>query len=465
MNLLNTLTLAADEEQLRLRPLPEHAVASQAEHLRQHYALLLAAVLTAQPAVSEPQTRLLRLLLDSLKLGDIRGQLFEQARELTPEPLLEAARLIREAGFAHHLLLDVLVLLRLDAPLNDEAAHLAGELAAFLGLNETELTTRAIDASEILGLDVDAQVNARFDVAKEGAEDIVNTLTPPDIFSLADFWPGQLRLPLTRQALRAGLEGGLWVLDSDLDVDFAWQANKAILFFHNNATLNTFAKQGDVKITGCRLANAVLDFHGNCNIVLNDCDWQGNYNPKLNRTALHVVSGNEVKIFNCRFSTVNARAILAEAALTIESSDFQCCGHFDMNGGAVFLADYFKRITNCRFDRCLASKGGAIWVEDLYNVHTCEFVACQSMSLSKQNAGDVAVYATKNTQNPVLANCIFRQTSISVGNSSSNYTHGGRKIAVDCKFVDSVMYYHANHQALATTNCTFERSHVKELAL
>ena len=159
MNLLDTLTRAADEEQLRLRPLPTHAAATQAEHLRQLYALLLASVLTAQPAVSEPQTRLLRLLLDALKLGDIRGQLFAQARELEPAPLLEAARLIREAGFAHHLVVDVLVLLRLDAPLGDEAARLAGELAAFLGLTETDLATRAGDASDILGLNTTKALN------------------------------------------------------------------------------------------------------------------------------------------------------------------------------------------------------------------------------------------------------------------------------------------------------------------
>ena len=91
MNLLDTLTRAADEEQLRLRPLPEHAAATQAEHLRRHYALLLAAVLTAQPTVSEPQTRLLRLLLDALKLGDIRGPLFEQARKLTEHVKVVAA--------------------------------------------------------------------------------------------------------------------------------------------------------------------------------------------------------------------------------------------------------------------------------------------------------------------------------------------------------------------------------------
>jgi hypothetical protein len=455
MNLLNTLTLAADEEQLRLRPLPEHAAASQAEHLRQHYALLLAAVLTAQPAVSEPQTRLLRLLLDSLKLGDIRGQLFEQARELTPEPLLEAARLIREAGFAPHVLVDVLVLLRLDAPLSDETAQLAGELAAFLGLSEAELATRATDASEILGL------NAGNEVSRN---DGGNTSGVPALlwFSLADFWPGQLRQPLTNQALRAGLQGGLWVLDRDLDVDFAWRANDAILFFSNDAILNTFAKEGEIKLTGCRLAYAVLDVHGNCCITLERCNWQGDYNPKLNRTALHVIGGRKTRISNCNFSTVNARAIYANTELAIENSNFTCCGHGDMDGGAVLLSNNSRSITNCRFDRCLASRGGAIWVEDLYNVRTCEFVACQSMSLSKQHAGDVAVYATRNTRNPVLTNCIFRQTSISAGDS---YYENYRLIAVDCKFIDSTLIFSKLNTQKLATNCTFERSQTKDKAL
>ena len=58
MNLLNTLTAAADEEQLQLHPLPEHAAVAQEEHFRRHYALLLAAMLTSQASISEPQTRL-----------------------------------------------------------------------------------------------------------------------------------------------------------------------------------------------------------------------------------------------------------------------------------------------------------------------------------------------------------------------------------------------------------------------
>lgn len=215
MNLLETLARAADEEQLKLHPLPEHAAANQAEHLRQHYALLLAAVLTSQASISEAQTRLLRLLLNSLKLGDIRAQLFEQARALEPAPLLEAARLIREAGFAEHLLVDMLVLLRLDAPLTDEAARLAGELAAFLGLDETVLATRARDAVEILGLDV-ASTDAN------PTEDAPAPAHSPILISLAQYWPARLRQPLTLEALKAGLQGGIWELSEDMAVHFPW---------------------------------------------------------------------------------------------------------------------------------------------------------------------------------------------------------------------------------------------------
>ena len=113
--LLDLLRRAADAEQVRLQPLSAHAASEEEEHLRQHYALVLAALLTAQPQVSEPQSRLFMLLLDALQLGDQRAPLFEQARELAPDTLLEAARLIREQDYAEELLVDALVLLRLDA--------------------------------------------------------------------------------------------------------------------------------------------------------------------------------------------------------------------------------------------------------------------------------------------------------------------------------------------------------------
>lgn len=466
MNLLDTLTLAADEEQLRLHPLPVHAAATQSEHLRRHYALLLAAVLTAQPAISEPQTRLLRLLLDALKLGDIRGQLFEEARKLEPAPLLEAARLIREAGFAHHLIVDVLVLLRLDAPLDDEAARLVGELAAFLGLNETKLAMRAADAAEILGLNANEDRNTSADGADAGKEGDGNGEAEepaPERFSLAEFWPAHLRQPLTVEALRAGLKGGAWVLDTGMTVDFPWQAQDAVLFFRNGAVLSTASDQGEVKLTGCRLVDAVLSFTGKCRILLERCDWRGDYDPKPERTALKT-SGSALTVTNSQFSTRNARAIsVTENTLNLTGCRFIRCGHAELNGGAVYhFSGYSRTIENCYFDRCLASYGGAIYVYRLYGVHQCEFVACQSRALQNQGAGDIAVYAEENSKNPVITRCVFRHTSIYVGDSYHGYN---RKIAVNCQFINGNLYHYRNdhHTFNAGGIFTFGRVIGKEL--
>lgn len=464
MNLLNTLTLAADEEQLRLHPLPEHAAASQDEHLRRHYALLLGAVLTAQPAVSEPQTRLLRLLLDALKLGDIRGELFEQARAPEPAPLLEAARLIRETGFAHHLMVDTLVLLRLDAPLGDEAARLAGELAAFLGLDESALATRAGDASEILGLDANenGSVNSGADKDAGGDDDEDDFSAAKHPLSLADLWPSRLRQPLTADALRSGLQSGLWLLDANLDVDFPWQANDAILVFRNSATLNIFAKKGVIKMSGCRLVDAAFDIHGACNIVLERCNWQGDYDPVAKRTTLNSI-GQALTVTDSQFSTRNARAIAVQNNdLNLTGSRFTRCGHAELDGGAVWHSDHNRTIENCRFDRSLASRGGALWVNELYGVNKCEFVSCESRGLRDKNAGDIAIYALKNTASPVLTGCVFRHASINVGNSLAGR---GRKIAVDCQFISSNLYYEKNDFHAFADDCTFIKGSFHEKRL
>jgi hypothetical protein len=452
MNLLDTLTRAADEEQLRLKPLPEHAAATQEEHLRRHYALLLAAVLTAQPTVSEPQTRLLRLLLDALKLGDMRGPLFEQARELEPETLLEAARLIREAGFAHHLVVDTLVLLRLDAPLGDEAARLVGELAAFLGLDESGLATRAQDAGDILGL------NPSLETEKEGCADLSgkeeaagDDVEAPSL--QAELWPGRLSQPLTAAALRKGLQGGLWLLDANLDVGFPWQANDAILFFRNGATLNTFAKEGQIKLADCRLVDAALAFQGACSVTLERCVWRGNYAPEAECTALNS-NGPALNVHDCEFSTRNARAIAALGnELTLTESRFTHCGHEGLNGGAVRHSDHGRIIRNCLFDRCLAAHGGAIFVGTLRSVEKCEFVACRSVGLQGKSAGDVAVYAKYAAAPTAISGCVFRQTSLVIGDA---YAGSNAKFVCSTRFQQGNVYYHHRYShSQITYDCSF----------
>ena len=458
MNLLDTLTRAADEEQLRLRPLPDHAAASQPEHLRRHYALLLAAVLTAQPTISEPQTRLLRLLLDALKLGDLRGTLFEQARELTPEPLLEAARLIREAGFAHHLVLDALVLLRLDAPLGDEAARLAGELAAFCGLDEHQLATRAADAFEILGLD-----------KAENSTDAEDPDAPRPLL-LAEIWPNRLRQPLTREALRSGLQGGLWLLDANLDVDFPWQANDALLIFKNGATLNTFAKEGEIKITGCRLVSAVLDFQGACSIALERCDWQGNYDPEAKRTVLHS-DGQSLMVADCNFSTRNARVICVKNNnLILKKNYFTHCGHAEIRGGAIcWMAGELKygswypdrkftaEIKESRFFNCIGESSAAIFMGQLQGISECEFVKC--FATGQRGAKNIAINSFQNgPKNRSIEKSSFRDADLFL-----YYTSSSGLIINQCQFQGGTVYVYKPHTEMTflsenIAKCNFEIS-------
>lgn len=441
MDLLNMLTLAADEEQLRLLPLSEHAAASQGKHLCQHYALLLASVLTAQPAVSETQTRLLRLLLDALKLGDIRASLFEQARELSPDLLIEAARLIREAGFAQHLVLDALVLLRLDAPLNEEVTRLAGELASFLGLDEGQLATRAKDAAEILGLNALPPEGSPTSATKTWNGEVeAPSATAERQPSLADSWPAQLRQPLTAEALQKGLNGGVWVLESDLIVHEPWQAEDAVLFFRNGASLTSFTNN-NICLSGCRLFDPVMNCRGMGEIKLDRCEIWGNYDPADKRTVLKLNKGI-LTITNSRFSTRNAQTIaVQDGNFTVRGSRFTCCGHVELDGGAIWC-NYTLEVVNCHFESCLAARGGAIWTTLLSRtVEHCEFIACESVALKEGMTGNIAVYAEKNTCNPVLNKCVFRHTSINVGDS---YAGRGRNIVDGCFFVNANLYYYGN---------------------
>lgn len=436
MSLLDTLTRAADEEQLRLKPLPEHAVAQQPEHLRRHYALLLAAVLTSQSEVSDAQTRLLRLLLDSLKLGDIRGPLFEQARELKSEPLLEAARLIREAGFAQHLVVDVLVLLRLDAPLGEEAVRLAGELAAFLGLEETVLAKCAGNTVDILGLssgvyEADSSLS---DKEGEDAEDSAHGVS-----LIAELWPSRLPQPLTADALREGLQGGLWLLDANLNVDFPWQANDAILVFLNGATLSTFAKKGDVKLIDSRLIDAVLDFQGKCSITVERCNWEGDYDPHAQYTTLNSI-GQTVNVIDCQFSTRNARAIsIQNGGLTLKGCRFNRCGHSKLNGGAIEnLGSQKKSIQDCSFFECQGLMAGAIYVEYLNGIKCCQFFACSCIYESFMKEGelrDYAIYCGNYKDLEAIENCVFQNTSLSL------YIRVSVIVARGTQFINSSVYY------------------------
>ena len=436
--LLEILRHAADAEQLRLKPLPPHAAAQEEEHLRQHYALLLAALLTAQPQVSEPQSRLLILLLDALQLGDRRAALFEQARELAPETLLEAARLIREHHYAEELLVDALVLLRLDKPLSNETAQLLGELASFLGLDEATVQRRSLYAALILGLGGRSE-------------------------HLVKIWPDRIHCtPLTNETLKQELHGGVWYW-SGRQSGFSSnsiQANNAVLIFEPGASIY-FLGRGAHHLKNCYLQDACLMFDGGP-VTLDNCDWQGDYATK--QSAL-VCYRSPLTVTRSRFATRNTTAIKCRSSLTVRTSQFTACGGPKSSAGAiVHESTGDQTIVDCRFEECVGSVAGALHVDYLQHVTGCEFIACSSTAFKE--VPDLAVATEKQAQgNPAVTASVFRDCSLSIGDAS--WEHNRKKTLVTASQFHNGNLYYQHERGLNTIHscCTFTGSQVIEKEL
>ena len=428
MQLIDQLTRAADEEQLLLQPLPPHSAVGQEEHLRRHYALLLAALLATQPQVSEAQNRLFLLLLHSLQLSDIRAALFEEARALENDTLLETARLVRTADLAGNLLLDTLILLRLDAPLSDEGVRVVGELAAFLGVDAADVQMRAGNAAEILGL-VEASAN-----------------------KLAGLWPEYMPRRLTAEALEKGLQGGLWLLDADLSVNCAWQATDAILAFAPGVTLHTDNHKGKVSIKQCQLYQPQLNFVGAGSVVLESCSFDGDYIESgiaLKSTNVAVMANN------CNFSTRNTCTFsITGAGFEISDCKFSDCGSENSLAGAIYYKseNSSPSIQKCKFENCTGTKAGALWMFYLIGISGCEFISCKSTGINGVN--NIAVYTSNQTQGgPALTECSFRDCSLNIGNA---YYNTGMIFVKNSQFHNGNLYYNNKYSKNTIhSNCVF----------
>lgn len=467
-NLISFLANAADAEQVRLQPLPCHGIANEEEHLRRHYALILAALLTAQEQVSETQSRLFVLMLDAMRLGDTRAALFDQARTLEAEALLEAARLIRAAQWEEELLVDALVLLRLDEPLSNDVAQVVGELAAFLGLESTKVKLRASHSAQILGLG-------------DNGND-----------QLAKHWPKGIPYALTKEDLQKGLKGGLWYLDQDLAVNFHWQAEGAVLIFAPGVTLNTAAPGGATRLQGCHLQDAGLVFTGAGSLTLDHCDWQGDYAaPRIALESQRI----GVTVTHSRFATRNANALTVnQADLNVSESQFTACGVAQYAAGAIVHSDNTRKIKDCRFEECVGSYAGALRFNNLYGVENCEFIACHSSkpkygsavaqtaptsalsafpftvtaisnsSNVREEVTDLAIYTENEAQvGPAVTACVFRYCSLSIG---SAYWSFGKTFVINSQFHNGNLYFHTKEgRNTVQAGCTFTGGQVIEKRL
>lgn len=111
--------------------LPSHSIANEDRLLREYYAVLLAVILLQDGKVSQIEQQVFSLLLSSLNLSGKEAQFLEEASALTIEKLQFIL-----SSFAHQetiqtaWLLDALVLMRIDSPLNDISITTIGEMCS-----------------------------------------------------------------------------------------------------------------------------------------------------------------------------------------------------------------------------------------------------------------------------------------------------------------------------------------------
>jgi hypothetical protein len=432
---LETPKLLQDLDALRLErlPLPLHFANCGDEHSRETYATLLAALLLANGAVSDNQSRLFKLLLSSLQLGQIQARLFEQAQALNQDKLREFFRVIDSHQLAASFFLDALVLCRLDQPLVEAQHQILSELVDLLYLAEQDLPILANLAALVLGLACDADFASDFDfrlATERGA------LLPykTDVIHPLDYrrycvWGEFLYPTLSVEQLKKGVPAGRWLVTEPLQISNGWTLNNVTLCFTETGSLQTTGS-GVVKISGCHFEKPLMQFEGDLSCSITESTIRGIYSKQEPVTALSFQTVTKVHLSQVAISTRHARAILSkDTMLAIDDCQFTECGNEKINGGAIASQYTLPRenkvspllINGSQFSHCIARIGGAIRVDELGKANmitNTAFMHCTAVAYQDEKYPDFgggAIFTDSSTGFEFFAGCSFEESSLYFG--------------------------------------------------
>ncbi|WP_298723073.1 hypothetical protein [uncultured Oceanisphaera sp.] len=136
----------------QLFPLRRHVITSEQPAVIQAYATLLAAILRGQPSISAEQDMLFRRLLHAMDLDGQQAQLLANGGQLSNKELLDCIELIQQSDKKNALMLDILILLRINNHLSTQDLSLVSELAAALSIHEKKFRIINYWLNEILGI-------------------------------------------------------------------------------------------------------------------------------------------------------------------------------------------------------------------------------------------------------------------------------------------------------------------------
>lgn len=469
-----------DDIKPTMQTLPPHFATGCDAHVRERYASLLATVLLGQGRISEPQSRLFRLLLASLELADAQARLFEQAPGTNQDILRDCAHLFEEHGLALSFLVDAAVLLRLAGSLPTEQQQLLCEFADLFRVQPADLALVADLAAIILGMEPTRDIPPQFNYA------IFNT------------WSEFLYRPLTVERLLAGPLTGRWKVTAPMTLDRPWVMEGAWLRFEGEGRIRTeLVSMSHVRITGCRFETPIMEFLGRLSLEINDSEIIGDYAESAKHTAITIATEkacsqyseriDTAKLSNLTVQTRNARSFLIDGTKTsVENCRFNQCGNRYLIGGALavfdsesasswfgkfFLAPDF-RISHSVFEECIARLGGGIRISEIKSsnncaIHYCRFEKCSSTAYNDLDGAvcmeDVAfsggaIFADAISPNSFscVSKCSFVNSSVQIGRSMEG-SRDARPVE-GCSFKESFLAYVHSLDASPDTGCTYSNS-------
>lgn len=151
-NLMGFLDIA----KLKLNPLPTSYIADKAdEYLKNIYATMLASVLVANGMISDNENRLFRLFLDSIGLEGETNSFISNISHLTQKQVLDFAKGLDTDDKRLNFIFEMLMLARINSPLNDKQLNLINELCNVWSLKNEDLINLDYWVKKILGIQID----------------------------------------------------------------------------------------------------------------------------------------------------------------------------------------------------------------------------------------------------------------------------------------------------------------------
>ncbi len=143
-----------DKIKTEIFPLHDHYASDLDQHSRELYATMLASVVLNKGQISEVETRLFSMLLDSLDLEANTAKYLNLAQQVNLEQTREFFNdVLDHEEMQMAFLMDALILSRIDKPLNNTQMELMAELCDAVNLDENMIDDAVQYTQLILGMD------------------------------------------------------------------------------------------------------------------------------------------------------------------------------------------------------------------------------------------------------------------------------------------------------------------------